>query len=467
MGESGLARGSIGTAHIVFFVVAAAAPLTAVVGASTAAFAFGDGAGVPAVFLLVGAFYLLFSAGFTAMSRFVASSSGFYAYVVRGLGRPLGVATAGLALTAYQAIAVAACGLFGFFASAAANSELHLTLPWWAAALALVFIVHLCGRRAIAFTGNLLAICMTGEVLILLALGCAILWKDGFGLAPLAPVFALAGPGLGVALVFVVASFIGFEATVIFGDEAREPRRTIPRATYVAVSLIALFYAFSTWTMVIHVGAGRVAALALANPAEFYLGAISQMLGPAVRDVANVLLLTSIFACVLSFHATVSRYLASVAREGLCHARLASIHPRHRSPHVAGLAQTLASAVIIVGCGLWGVDPYAGLFAWAGALASLGVLLIQFLTSLAVVGFFRHEPRGVDGFHRLIAPSLSAVGLFVALTLSVITLPLLSGSTSPLVFVLPGALIAVLVGGVLIAVRMRSRRPELYRALGA
>ena len=134
---------------------------------------------------------------------------------------------------------------------------------------------------------------------------------------------------------------------------------------------------------------------------------------------------------------------------------------------MAGLAQTLASAVIIVGCGLWGVDPYAGLFAWAGALASLGVLLIQFLTSLAVVGFFRHEPRGVDGFHRLIAPSLSAVGLFVALTLSVINLPLLSGSTSPLVFVLPGALIAVLVGGVLIAVRMRSRRPELYRALGA
>lgn len=83
MAPSGLARGSIGTAHIVFFVVArddrAAAPLTAVVGASTAAFAFGNGAGVPAVFLLVGLFYLLFSAGFTAMSRFVATSSGFYA----------------------------------------------------------------------------------------------------------------------------------------------------------------------------------------------------------------------------------------------------------------------------------------------------------------------------------------------------------------------------------------------------
>ena len=180
-----------------------------------------------------------------------------------------------------------------------------------------MFIVHVCGRRAIAFTGRLLAVCTAAEVLILLALGLAILWRDAPGPAPLAPVFALFGPGLGVALAFVVASFIGFEATVIFADEAREPKRTIPRATYIAVSLIALFYAFSTWTMVIHVGADHVAALAAANPAEFYLGAISQMLGPVVRDIANVLLLTSIFACVLSFHATISRYLASVAREGL------------------------------------------------------------------------------------------------------------------------------------------------------
>ena len=118
----GLRRNAIGTMHIVFFVVAAAAPLTAVVGASTAAFAFGNGAGVPATFLLVGMFYLLFSAGFTAMSPFVTSSSGFYVYVVRGLGRPAGVATALMAIATYQAIAVAIFGLVGFFASRMASA---------------------------------------------------------------------------------------------------------------------------------------------------------------------------------------------------------------------------------------------------------------------------------------------------------------------------------------------------------
>lgn len=83
LGKAGtdLRRNAIGVSHIVFFVVAAAAPLTAVVGASPAAFAFGNGPGVPATYLLVGVLYLLFSVGFTAMSRFIGSAGGFYPYI--------------------------------------------------------------------------------------------------------------------------------------------------------------------------------------------------------------------------------------------------------------------------------------------------------------------------------------------------------------------------------------------------
>ncbi|HAE50978.1 MAG TPA: amino acid permease, partial [Tistrella mobilis] len=81
-----LRRDAVGVSHIVFFVLAAAAPLTAVVGASPAAFAFGNGAGVPGTYLLVGALYLLFAAGFTAMNRFVGSAGGFYPFIAAGLG---------------------------------------------------------------------------------------------------------------------------------------------------------------------------------------------------------------------------------------------------------------------------------------------------------------------------------------------------------------------------------------------
>ena len=48
---------------------------------------------------------------------------------------------------------------------------------------------------------------------------------------------------LGIAVLFALTGFIGFEATAVFRDEARDPERTIPRATYAAVLIIGAFYA--------------------------------------------------------------------------------------------------------------------------------------------------------------------------------------------------------------------------------
>ena len=114
---AGLAQNSVGTAHIVFFVVAAAAPLASVVGASPAAFAFGNGAGVPGVYLLAGLLYFIFSVGFTAMSRFAGSAGGFYTYVAKGLGRPVGVAAASMAILTCKSIQIAVYVLFGILVS--------------------------------------------------------------------------------------------------------------------------------------------------------------------------------------------------------------------------------------------------------------------------------------------------------------------------------------------------------------
>lgn len=463
---TGLRRDAIGTSHIVFFVVAAAAPLTAVVGVSTAAFSFGNGAGVPAVFLLVGAFYLLFSVGFTAMSRFVVSSSGFYAYVVQGLGRPAGAGAAAIALASYQAIAMAAYGLFGFFAHTMAKQHFAIDWPWWTFAVLVAVLVHICGRRAITFSGNLLAICMMLEVCILLLLGASILHHYGIGSSIEISLRTAFDPGFGISLVFIVASFIGFEATVIFGEEARDPAKTIPRATYVAVLLIALFYAFCSWTILIYYGASHIHDAATLHPDDLYLAAISVMLGGTARTLTDGLLLMSIFAGILSFHAAISRYLAAMAREGLCPSRLSSIHSVYQSPHVAGIVQTVATLGMLALCAALHADPYTGIFAIGGAFASLGVLAVQLLTSAAVIGFFGRDGRNVPLVRRLLAPAASVCGLAVALVLSTINLPLLSGISSPALYIVPIVVAGIGIGGVATALRLRHRAPEIYRRMG-
>src|SRR6185436_19206800 len=183
-----LRKDALGVPQIVFFVVAAAAPLTAVVGVTPAAFMLGNGPGVPLTFLLVGFLYLLFSAGFTAMSGFVGSAGGFYSYIVAGLGPTVGVAGAMIALATYFTIEIGLCGLFGFFLNDMVTVHGGPALAWWIYPVGLLALVYVCGRRSIEFSGAVLAFCMIAEVAILLLLGLAIL------------VIALAGPAQPVLL---------------------------------------------------------------------------------------------------------------------------------------------------------------------------------------------------------------------------------------------------------------------------
>ncbi len=43
---------------------------------------------MPGAFVLAGVLYLLFSVGFTAMSRQVGGAGGFYTYITQGIGKP-------------------------------------------------------------------------------------------------------------------------------------------------------------------------------------------------------------------------------------------------------------------------------------------------------------------------------------------------------------------------------------------
>jgi len=463
-----LAKNSVGLAHIVFFVVAAAAPLTAVVGASPAAFAFGNGPGVPGAFVLAGLLYLVFSVGFAAMSRHIGGAGAFYTYIAQGIGRPAGVGGAFMALVTYSAVQIAVYALFGVFV-AGALAPLGIEAPWWVWAFLALIAVMFCGQRNIAFSGAILGVCMLAEIAILLTLDIGIVLKgggpEGLGFSSFAPSTVFA-PGLGVALVFVIGSFIGFEATAIFGEEASTPEKTIPRATYVAVLLITLFYAFSTWAAVQFYGPSQVQAVAEQGLETFYFNAAGAVLGAWSVEVMNLLLITSLFACVLSFHNTLNRYFFALGREGLALKSLGRVHEVHGSPHVAGYAQSAVAAAILAAFVASGADPYTVVFSFMSALAVIGILAVQALVSVAVIRFFRRTKTRHGIWTTTLAPALGLVGLVSALVLVIANLPLLTGSEGPVVAAFPYGMALVFLVGAGFALFLRRRRPDLYASLG-
>jgi amino acid transporter len=399
----------------------------------------------------------------------VGSAGGFYPYICAGLGRPLGVAGALIALATYNAVSIGVYGLFGFFANNMVKAHGGPDVAWWVYAFALGGVVFLCGIRNIEFSGKVLGLCMIAEISILLLLDLTVLTMgataQGVTFAPFGA-SAVFSAGFGVALVFVVTAFLGFEATAIFGEEAREPKRTIPRATYIAVILIALFYAFTTWAIALYYGPDDIQAQAGKNVATLYLDAVKALLGDAAGLAMNLLLVGSLFACALSFHNTVNRYFYAVGREGLAWSGLARTHRDHQSPQVAGAVQTAIAAGVVALFALMGADPYAVVFAWMGTFSSLGVLAVQVLVSLAVIAFFSRDARGVGLWQRLVAPGMSALGLGACLVLMSTRLDLVSGSRSRIIDAFPAMIALIGLAGVCLAIWLRSRKPGVYANLG-
>src|SRR5881394_2727914 len=82
----------LSTGRIVFLVVAAAAPMAAMVGTTPLALALGNGPALPAAYLIAGLTLICFAVGYAAMGRRVVNTGAFYTYVSHGLGKPPAVA---------------------------------------------------------------------------------------------------------------------------------------------------------------------------------------------------------------------------------------------------------------------------------------------------------------------------------------------------------------------------------------
>ncbi|BBX17852.1 amino acid transporter [Mycolicibacterium duvalii] len=432
--ESRRLTGHLGPVGIVFMVVAAAAPLTVIGGNMPLGMGIGNGAGAPVGFAIAALVLLVFSIGFVTMTPYVPEAGAFFSYVTVGLGERMGKGIAVVALIAYTAIQI---GIYGYIGWAISDTVAHYNgpvIPWPVYSFAVLAIVAVLGYRHIELSAKVLGVALALEIGIVVILDAVMVANPG----PAGITFTSFDPAtftqgaLGIAILFALTGFIGFEATAVFRDEARDPERTIPRATYAAVLLIGAFYAITSWAFVVAIGPDEVGAVAqqtLDGEGNMLLDTTGDMLGGLGRDIMNVLLLTSLFACVLSFHNVIARYQFVLAGKGLLPARLADVHGRHHSPSFSSVVQTVTAAVIIGVLALLGIDPLVGVFGSMAGVATVGMVTLMLTTSVAVLVFFLRERASGRVATTLVAPALAVAGLAGSLWLVLSNFTLVTGGS--------------------------------------
>lgn len=437
--ESALHHGRLGVTGIVFFVVAAAAPLVGMTGAVPVATALGNGAGVPGAYLMVGIVLLLFSVGYAAMSAHVTNTGAFFAYVGRGLGIGPGVGSAYASLTAYISIQLAIYGFFGAVMSGEMEAQFGLTVSWWIWSLIALVLVLALSAFSVDVGAKVLGVLMLLEISSLVVTSIAVIIQggpEGFDVAAsFAPGNVFAGGfngASGIALAFAFASFIGFEATAIYGEESKDPKRTVPIATYVSVGIITVLFAVTTFAVITALGASGAVDETfarsgdLADPAQVIFSVADEYVGGWLASMMGWLVLSSLFAGLLAFQNSTARYFFSMGRAGALPSVLGRVNTAGAPLNGSILTSVIAGAVII-GFAARSQDPVATLFFWFSALAVVAIVLVEFLVCLAVIAYFRREDVPASLWQSMIAPLLAATGLVLGVYLLMSRFGLLSG----------------------------------------
>ena len=458
-------RTSLSTRRVVFLVIAAAAPMAAMVGNVPLAVIFGNGAGIPAAFVIATVILLCFSVGYAAMSRRVVNTGAFYTYIARSLGKPSGVAAAYVAVLSYGALTFGLAGAFGYY-TALVLEGLGVTVLWWQLALPAIVLIAVLGYRSVDLSAKVLGTLMVLEFVVLIVFDLIVVGQKGAAAFPtqsFSPTHVMSG-SLGIALMFAMFSFVGFESAALYGEETKDPERSIPRATYIAVASIGIFYVLTSWIIVGAAGVDGVKAQASKAQGEFVFDLIKQYGGEVLYDVSAVLLCTSVLAGYLALHNATSRYMFALGRERVLPQRLGHYHPNHFSPHVASVVVSVVSFVVIAGFALSGADPFTTLVPALIGVGTLGIIALQAAASLAVVAFFWiRSDRAL--WQCIIAPAIGFVGLVTAFVMALANYPKLTGSSDVTINSVPYALVAVALAGVVMALVLRRTRPTTYAAI--
>jgi len=466
--STALAKDRLGVAAVVFFVMSAAAPLTVVAGVVPTGIAVTGLTNISIAFFAMAVVLAIFAVGYVAMSRHIANAGAFYAYIAQGIGKPFGVGGAWLALLAYNCFQFASYGGVGAIATPLLKDWFDVDVKWWVVALVCWALTAVLGVRDVAVNGRVLATLLVAEIILVLVFSFANVFSPNFhaSAAPL-DVRSLVGTGAGALLAMAITGFVGFEQSVVFAEESRDPRKTVARATYIAIALIAVLYGFAAWSMISAAGP-NVVDRAGKEQLDLFFNVASDQIGGAAVNLGHTLFLTSLIAAMISFHNIISRYTFSLGREGVLPRLFGRTVPGTGAPKNGSLAQSALGLIVIVVYAVAGWDPLVQLFFWGGSAGGIGVLLLITVASVAVIGYFARHPGGEDFWHRIGAPVLGTILLLVMSYLTLTNIATLFGVVpgSGPTWVVPLAFGVVSLAGILWALTLRATRPDVYAGIG-
>ncbi len=375
------------------------------------------------------------------------SAGSMYAYICRGLGVTAGAVGGWSLIWAYVGISVAGATGFTIFADTLLKM-VGLHAPPVVLFAICVGTSWYCAWKNVQLSALLMLFFEGISVALILILCAIVLTQHHFAIDTAQfDVGKLPWSSVGLGVVVAIFSLVGFECATAFGDEAKNPLKTIPRAVMVSLILAGAFFVFVTYVEVLGVRGYSQTLDKLDAPLNTlatlaHVGALSVPLSLGA--------MVSFFALNLSCINAGARVIYAMGRHGIFHAATADAHETNETPHVAVTTMSVISFALPTIAALSG-QATLDIFNYAGTLAAFGFITPYCLITVAAPVYLKRlgEQRPID----LWMCAASLVLLMIPTVGSVIPVP------APPVNYFPYAYAIYLVAGIAWILAFHARKP--------
>ena len=436
-----LARNAIGITELLFQAITHMAPAVATALSIGAATAFAGGITPLAVlFAMIAVLFTAYS--MSELARHLPSAGGMYTYVGRGLGSFAGWLMAWSFALAEPLIMPILLGGFGFYGAIFLSAYLGIEfeLAWIVLALLCGLAVWFLIYRGIALSTRAGVVLGIIEIAIFLLISALLIVNaEQNTLSVFVPGEAGVLPAF-QGMIFCLLAFIGFEAVAPLGEEAREPRQTIPRAVIWSAVLVGLFYVFNMYAATVYFGPDQMGDFLAANEGDPWGGMATEVLGTLGGLLVIFAILNSCLANANASATAATRSLFAMGRASLISRWFAAVHPEFRSPVNAVHFQAILGIIVAIALGLvLANDPFEGaaglnVYVWLGTLVGLLFAGMYIAVNLACIGYFLGEGRPeFNPVKHVVVPILGVIAMIPAVLAVIggVTIPIINVELAP------------------------------------
>lgn len=324
---------------------------------------------------------------FVKFNQYFSTAGSVYTFTTISLGKKVGCISGWALYLTYSLFTAGCLSAFGSMFNNFISTSVGINIGWLPYTILASFLSWYLCFSDVKLSSKIMLVLEFVSIFLIIILSIVVISKTGFSATPF-KANKNSPSNIGAAIVYAILCFAGFEGASSYGEESKNPKKTIPLAIASTVIISGIFFVLTSYAVTLGFSHSKAGIESLTKSASS-VSDLSKMYMPLFyTNLISFVVSLSAFSAGLGAMAAASRLFYSMSQDRNIPKIISKVHPKHQTPYVS-LNFLLALTLILVL--LLSKNDGTTIFGYCGTIGALSLLITYFLTCLGSIIYFKHN----------------------------------------------------------------------------